>query len=96
MITTRRARVRRPQAHDRPGGRPVGRHKLSRRLSRCPVDPLVVHIRSAEDGHSSIQQGAGNQWCSQTTGADKNTLKTTAAYTTDAGTPIVFRRYEDG
>jgi len=33
---------------------------------------LVVRIRSAEDGHSSIQQGAGNQRCSQTTGADKN------------------------
>jgi len=31
----------------------------------------VVRIRSAEDGHSSIQQGAGNQRCSQTTGADK-------------------------
>ena len=36
---------------------------------------LVVRICSAEDGHSSIQQGAGNQRCSQTTGADKNILK---------------------
>jgi len=34
LITTRRVRVRRPQAHDGPGGRPVGWHKLSRRLSR--------------------------------------------------------------
>jgi len=33
---------------------------------------LVVRIRSAEDGHSSIQQGARNQRCSQTTGADKS------------------------
>jgi len=42
---------------------------------------------------SSIQQGAGNQRCSQTTGADKNILKTMAPYTTDAGgTPAVFRR----
>jgi len=32
LITTRRARARRPQ--DGPGGRSVGRHKLSRRLSR--------------------------------------------------------------
>ena len=46
---------------------------------------LVVRIRSAEDGHSSIQQGAGNQRCSQTTGADKNILKTMAPYTTGAG-----------
>ena len=59
-------------------------------------------IRSAEDGHSSIQQGAGSQRCSQTTGADKNLfyylddkniLKTMAPYTTGAGsTPAVFRR----
>jgi len=37
LITTRRAKARRPQVHDGPGGRPVGRHKLSRRLSRRPV-----------------------------------------------------------
>ena len=55
----------------------------------------MVHIRSAQDGHFSIQQGAGNQRCSQTTGADKNILKTMAAYTTGAGsTPAVFRQYE--
>ena len=55
---------------------------------------LAVRIRSAEDGHSSIQQGAGNQRCSQTTSADKNILKTMAPYTTGAGsTPAVFRGY---
>jgi len=55
----------------------------------------VVRIRSAENSHSSIQQGAGNQRCSQTTGADKNILKTMDPYTTGAGsTPAVFRRYE--
>jgi len=53
---------------------------------------LVVRIRSAEDSHTSIEQGAGNQRCSQTTGADKNILKTMAPYTTVAGsTPAVFR-----
>jgi len=54
---------------------------------------LVVRIHSAEDGHSTIQQSAGNQWCSQTTGADKNILKIMAPYTTGAqSTPVVFRR----
>jgi len=52
---------------------------------------LLVRIRSAEDGHSFIQQGDGNQRCSQTTGADKNISKTTAPYTTGAGsTPAVL------
>jgi len=46
---------------------------------------IGLRIRSAENGHSSIQQGAGNQQCSQTTGADKNILKTTAPYTAGAG-----------
>jgi len=40
LITTRRARVRRPQAHDRPGGRPVGRHKLSRRPVAFSATPI--------------------------------------------------------
>ena len=53
----------------------------------------MVRIRSAEDGHSSIQQGAGNQRCSQITGADKNILKTMAPYTTGAGSTAALHTY---
>jgi len=53
---------------------------------------LCLLLLDAENGHSSIQQGAGNQQCSQTTGADKNILKTMAPYTTGVGsTPAAFK-----